>query len=143
METSQGGFTLIELMVVVAVLAFLITIGLPAYQNYVIRTKVAEIMVFGDSARSNLSEYYLTAGHMPDSVDQASINTNPDQSEYIGSITFSTTVNTATLTYAVTNLSVTGNIALVGTATPNGMQWSCSTPATTLDTIYLPQNCRG
>ena len=142
MDSAQGGFTLIELMVVVAVLAFLITIGLPAYQNYVIRTKVAEIMLFADSARSNLSEYYLTSGHMPDSTEEANINTSADQSEYIGSISFSTTSNTATLTYTVSNLSVSGDIALVGTASADGMRWSCSTPGTTLESVYLPQNCR-
>ena len=142
METSQGGFTLIELMIVIAVLAFLLTIALPAYQNYVVRTKVSEIMVFGDSARSNVSEYYLSSGHMPGSADEANLNTDSDQSEFIGAISFSTTVNTATVTYTVDNLSVSGDIALVGTATSNGMQWSCSTPATTLDSVYLPQNCR-
>jgi len=142
MEIAQKGFSLIELMVIVAVVAFLATIALPAYQNYVIRTKIAEIMVFADSARSNLSEYYLTEGQMPVSAVQASVNTNPDQSDYIGSVTFATTATSATITYTVTNLSVAGNVALVGTATANGIQWNCATPATTLSAVYLPQNCR-
>jgi len=142
METSQGGFTLVELMVTLAVLSFLITIAMPAYQNYTIRTKISELMVFADLARSNLSEYYMSSGEMPGTPEQANINTDASQSEYIGSVAFSSTASTATITYTVSNLSVTGDIALVGTATANGIVWSCSTPATTLSSEYLPQNCR-
>lgn len=143
MKTLQGGFTLIELMIVVAVLGFLVTIGFPAYQNYVIRSKVSEIVVFAASARSTLSEYYMSAGKMPDSVAQASINTDAAQSEFIGAIAFSTTASSATITYTVINLGVTGDIAMVGTATGNGLEWDCSTADTTLGSKYLPMICRG
>ena len=142
MDTSQGGFTLIELMIVVAILGFLVTVGLPAYQDYVVRTKVSEIMVFADSARTNLSDYYMSAGYMPGSAAEANINTSPEQSQYIGAITFSTTATSATIAYTVENLSITGDIALVGTSTSNGMQWECNSPATTISDRYLPRNCR-
>lgn len=143
MKTLQGGFTLIELMIVVAVLGFLVTIGLPAYQNYVIRSKISEIIIFASSSKSSLSEYYMSAGQMPVSTTQANINTDAAQSEYIGAVAFSTTASSATITYTVTNLGVTGDIALVGTATGNGLEWDCSTVATTLGNRYLPKNCRG
>lgn len=143
MDTSQGGFTLIEMMIVVAVLAFLVTIALPAYQDYTVRTKISEVMVFADSARTNLSDYYMSSGYMPDSAEEANINTDADQSQYLGAIAFSTTSNTATITYTVTNLSVSGDIALVATtAGGNGVQWDCATAATTLEGRYLPRNCR-
>lgn len=142
METSHEGFTLIELMIVVAILGFLVTIALPAYQDYVVRTKVSEIMVFADSARTNLSDYYMAAGRMPNTAEEANVNLNPGQSQYVSAIVFSTTINTATITYSVDNMSATGNIAMVGTGTTNGMQWDCNTPATTLGQRYLPKTCR-
>lgn len=142
METSQGGFTLIELMVVVAILGFLVTVGLPAYQDYVVRSKVSEIMVFADTAMTNLSEFYMASGFMPDSAAEANINTSPNQSQFVSLISFSTTTTTATIAYTVDNLSITGDIAMVGSSTSNGMQWDCNTPATTVDVRYLPRNCR-
>lgn len=142
METPQSGFTLIELMIVVAVFGFLVTIALPAYQDYVVRSKISEIMLFADSARTNLSDYYMSAGAMPGSASSANVNTDPDQSEYIQAIAFSTTPSSATITFTVDNMGASGNIAFVGTATPNGIQWDCGSTATTLSDRFLPNNCR-
>ncbi len=142
MQTAQVGFTLIELMIIVAVLGFLATVAFPAYQDYIVRSKVSEVIVFADTARTNLSDYYMASGKMPNDADQANINTNPAQSQYIGLIALSTTVSTATITYTLINLPITGDIALVGTATSNGMQWDCSTAATTVGARYLPKSCR-
>lgn len=142
MQPLNRGFTLIELMIIVAILGFLATVALPAYQDYVVRTKISEIMVFADSARTNLSDYYMVSGSMPVSAGAANINTSADQSNYIGNVSFATTVNTATITYSVTNMPVSGNVAMVGIATVNGLQWSCNTPATTIEDRYLPRVCR-
>ena len=142
METSQEGFTLIELMIVVAVIGFLATVALPAYQDYTVRTKIAEIMVFADSARTNLSDYYMSSGVMPGSAAEANINMDPNQSQFVQLISFSTTATTATITYTVTNLSVSGDLAMMGTSTTNGMQWDCGSAATTVAKRYLPRNCR-
>jgi type IV pilus assembly protein PilA len=142
MNTNQQGFTLIELMIVVAILGFLATVALPAYQAYTDRTKISEIMLVADSAKSGISDFYMSSGRMPASTSQGNINTDITQSNYISAISFSTTATTATVTYTIQNTSAAGDIALVGTATSNGIQWSCSTPATTVDNKYLPINCR-
>ena len=142
METSQEGFTLIEMMIVVAIMGFLVTVALPAYQDYIVRTKISEIMVFADSARTNLSEYYMSAGYMPDSADAANINIDVNQSEYVSAIAFATTDDSATITYTVANLSITGDVALVGTVTSNGLAWDCNTAATTVEARYLPRVCK-
>jgi hypothetical protein len=84
----------------------------------------------------------MSAGRMPASTTQANINTDIAQSQYIAAISFSTTASSATITYTLQNTSATGNIALVGTANANGIQWRCDTPATTVGNKYLPNNCR-
>ncbi|WP_455197794.1 pilin, partial [Kaarinaea lacus] len=96
-----------------------------------------------DSAKSSISDFYMSAGRMPASTTQANINTNSAQSQYIAAIAFSTTTTTATITYTLQNTtSAAGDIAMVGTANANGIQWNCATPATTVDNKYLPNNCR-
>ena len=143
MNTNQQGFTLIEVMIVVAILGFLATVALPAYQAYTDRTKISEIILVADSAKSSISDFYMSAGRMPASTTQANINTNSAQSQYIAAIAFSTTTTTATITYTLQNTtSAAGDIAMVGTANANGIQWSCATAATTVDNKYLPNNCR-
>ena len=142
MNTRQQGFTLIELMIVVAIIGILVSVMLPSYSSYTARTKISEIMLVADSAKLAVSEYYMTMGQMPASTAQANMNTSILQSNYLGSITFSSTPTTATLTYTLANVGATGDIAFVGTGTTNGVQWSCNTAATTVDEVYLPIVCR-
>ena len=89
-----------------------------------------------------ISDYYMSAGHMPITTSQANINTDILQSKYIGAIAFSTTSTTATVTYSLQNTTITGDIALVGSAGSNGIKWACNTAATTVENRYLPGNCR-
>ena len=65
MKTNQQGFTLIELMIVVAIIGFLVTVALPAYQSYTVRTKISEVLLVADAAKSNVSDYYMSASRMP------------------------------------------------------------------------------
>ena len=142
MKTAQQGFTLIELMIVVGIIGFLATIALPAYNAYTDRTKISEILVVADSAKSTISDFYMSSGHMPVSTGQANINTDISQSNYVGAIAFATTVTTATITYTLQNTNASGDIALVGSVNSNGIQWSCNTAATTVENKYLPMSCR-
>ena len=143
MKTIQQGFTLIELMIVVAIIGILSAIAVPAYQNYTDRTKISEIMLIGGVAKTVLTEYYTSMGQMPSSANQANLNTSINQSNFLSAIALATTGTTATITYTLANLvSANGNLAFVGTATSNGVKWSCSTAATTVDVKYLPLNCR-
>ncbi|WP_020409620.1 pilin [Hahella ganghwensis] len=143
MKSNQQGFTLIELMIVVAIIGILAAVAIPAYQDYTVRAKISEVMVIASAAKTTTSEYYLSTGSMPASTGEAGINTNALQSDYLNSINFSTNATGAVLTYTLKNLVADANgqtIVFTGSGDANGVQWSCDEG--TLADKYLPANCR-
>jgi type IV pilus assembly protein PilA len=143
MKKVQQGFTLIELMIVVAIIGILAAIAIPAYQDYTIRAKVSEPMTFADAAKVSVSEFYQTVGSMPPNAGAAGFSTAPSQ--YVQSIGYTRVSNTsAQIEVTVQNLAsgVTGMIVLKGTASGSGtVDWECKS-ASTLLPKYRPANCR-
>ena len=150
MKNVQQGFTLIELMIVVAIIGILAAIAIPAYQDYTIRAKVSEGLNAVSANKQSVSEYYITRGIMPADDDAAGIVTGA-AGEYVTSMDYTFT-DTATGFIVVQmdenalggEVTATANsFMLTGTGTTAGVSWVCA-PATTngIPTKYLPATCR-
>lgn len=144
MKKVQQGFTLIELMIVVAIIGILAAIALPAYQDYTIRAKVTEGIGFANAARTAISEYYLTNNDFP-TQSQAGV-ANASTADIVQSVTVTRT-GTNTGQVDVAYRAIGGSVQaghilrFMGTGGPNGVQWSCDT-GNTLESKYRPSNCR-
>ncbi|AFV00707.1 pilin [Simiduia agarivorans] len=146
MKTTQKGFTLIELMIVVAIIGILAAVALPAYQDYTTRAKISEVMGLAAAGKTSVSEYYVSMGTMPTTPDASGVNTNAGQSNYVSTISFSGSGTAATITYAIDtsgigNSAASGNVVFVGTGSPDtGVSWTCNTSS--VADKFLPANCR-
>lgn len=147
MKQVQQGFTLIELMIVIAIVGILAATALPAYQDYTVRAKMAEPIGIAAAAKASVSEYYVTMGEMPTDAAAAGINTSAKQSTYISAVVYTkNTTNIGQIVYTLRNLNTnvdTKDLAFKGSGSSNGIQWVCNdTTITTVPGKYLPANCR-
>ena len=145
MNKIQQGFTLIELMIVVAIIAILAAIALPAYQDYVIRSQVSEGSVLADGAKTAFAEFYSNAGKAPPSNVSAGLATATSIiGNYVTSVDVSTGIIVA-LYGNQANTKITGSQLNFSPYSSGGgsLAWSCkSTGGTNVPQKYLPTACR-
>ncbi|PWB39752.1 MAG: prepilin-type cleavage/methylation domain-containing protein [Rhodocyclales bacterium] len=150
MKTIQKGFTLIELMIVVAIIGILAAVALPAYQDYTVRAKVSEAVLAASSGRTAVAEAFANYGGVMKTT-QGSMGVQNQASAYVASIIWnydSDTVGYITVTTGATNLPTDAQgktIELRGTGDPltGQVAWACGPGRNNgLPAKYLPGSCK-
>jgi type IV pilus assembly protein PilA len=143
-RSMQKGFTLIELMIVVAIIGILAAVALPAYQDYTVKAKVSEVILAASSAKTSVAESAQVNSAMPAT---ASLVVDTQASKFVSSVVYTSTGgSTGVITVvAAGEAKITGKeIIMTGALQTNGqVVWTCSAPATNgIDSKYLPASCK-
>jgi len=145
-KALQQGFTLIELMIVVAIIGILAAVAIPAYQDYIARSQVSEAVSLLGSGKTPMAEYYADKGSWPTNASDVMGNT---QGKYTGAISIGAKNDTAqALTLVATmkasgiNANITSGTVLL-TTSDGGKNWNCTASGTgALSSKFLPGACR-
>ncbi|HGG9754591.1 TPA: pilin [Neisseria meningitidis] len=161
MNTLQKGFTLIELMIVIAIVGILAAVALPAYQDYTARAQVSEAILLAEGQKSAVTEYYLNHGEWPGNNTSAGVATSTDiKGKYVAGVKVEKGVITATMASSNVNNEIKGKKLSLWAKRQNGsVKWFCGQPVTRnatnaddvaktgtdsekINTKHLPSTCR-
>ena len=151
MNTKRNkGFTLIELMIVIAIVAILVALAVPAYRDYTIRTKVGECINAAAVPKLQISEYRQTVGTFPTDADEAGLN-NLGNTQYCDQYvsydnatgSFQIDVNEPDVDSAIAGVTIQPQLTPEVTSSGE-VDWRCSRGGTGAPELkYLPSTCRG
>ncbi|HFC6606988.1 TPA: pilin [Neisseria meningitidis] len=164
MNTLQKGFTLIELMIVIAIVGILAAVALPAYQDYTARAQVSEAILLAEGQKSAVTEYYLNHGIWPKNNTSAGVATSANiKGKYVEKVEVKNGVVTATMKSDGVNKEIKGKkLSLWAKRQDGSVKWFCGQPVTRnangatnanaddvaaddtnkIDTKHLPSTCR-
>ncbi|ENV7955918.1 pilin [Neisseria gonorrhoeae] len=163
MNTLQKGFTLIELMIVIAIVGILAAVALPAYQDYTARAQVSEAILLAEGQKSAVAGYCLNHGKWPSDNSAAGVASSPSdiKGKYVESVTVTNGVVTAKMLSSGVNKEIQGKKLSLWAKRENGsVKWFCGQPVTRaakdddavtadgtgndgkIDTKHLPSTCR-
>ena len=142
MGMKQQGFTLIELMIVVAIIGVIAAIAIPAYTNYTIRVQIAEGLALSSGAKSAVAEYEAYSGAWPEDNDAAGL---PQPTQVQGKFTDSVSVGPdGQITVAVGGdahgMINGGTVLITPTSNVGNLEWVCT--STNIENALLPSECR-
>ncbi|EGC52025.1 fimbrial protein [Neisseria meningitidis N1568] len=162
MNTLQKGFTLIELMIVIAIVGILAAVALPAYQDYTARAQVSEAILLAEGQKSAVTEYYLNHGEWPSNNTSAGVaSASKIKGKYVEKVEVKNGVVTATMLSSGVNKEIQGRkLSLWAKRQDGSVKWFCGQPVTRastatdavtadtaaankkIDTKHLPSTCR-
>lgn len=152
MKRVQQGFTLIELMIVIAIVGILAAVALPAYQDYTVRAKLSEPMARASEAKTSVAEYFASKGFLPTTGSTDVFNTAA--AGKVESVTWTRTnvsngsinvlINTVAATNGIVELGANNTLTFVGNAANQSgvMVWTCGGTGTTVVAKYRPGSCK-
>ena len=141
MKKVQQGFTLIELMIVVAIIGILAAVAIPAYQDYTKRAHVTEGLSLASSGKTSVTEFYNSKGYYPGNNTSAGL---AQPSSITGNAVTSVTVTGGLIAIAYnTKVDAAAVLNLSPTTGAGGVKWTCKAVAGgTLKAQWLPSSCR-
>lgn len=151
MKAIQKGFTLIELMIVIAIVGVLAVVALPAYQDYTARAQMSEALTLAEGQKSAVVEYFSDKGQFPSNNAEAGIaEASTIKGKYVASVSVGKTgadatakaTITATMNSTGVNKDIKGKtLVLEGSQNAGSFDWTCKRG--TVEDKFLPSSCRG
>ncbi|EMS3080055.1 pilin [Neisseria gonorrhoeae] len=130
MNTLQKGFTLIELMIVIAIVGILAAVALPAYQDYTARAQVSEAILLAEGQKSAVTEYYLNHGEWPENNTSAGVaSASTIKGKYVQKVEVNNGVVTAQMASTGVNKEIQGKrLSLWAKRQDGSVKWFCGQP---------------